>query len=137
MAKRKKPYSKKFVWRMPAMCENCPFSSSHDGRHLRQTLHPLRMLEIEAGLLAGDPFFCHKTTKQTGDGSNLVCAGALDFQAQNHVHSLYTQTCQQFEGVKEGKAELFRRLRRLGRNTSGAISVKRIAPLEPKNRKDY
>lgn len=109
---RKPPASKKFVWRMPSACDNCPFSNSPAGTALRVSLR--RMPEIQQGLLAGEHFLCHKTLKETGgDGSKLVCAGALEFQHTNGLTSPYEDLCKSFEGANESKDEMFRRLKQI------------------------
>lgn len=67
-------------WRMEVPCVNCPFNKTGPGAHLAKSLRPGRLRAIKAGLLRGDAFMCHKTTDETGDGSNLMCAGALEWQ---------------------------------------------------------
>ncbi len=106
----KKPPSKTFTWRLPTMCTDCPFASSGPGLHLRKSLQPGRFAGILAGLRRGEHFFCHKTTAETGDGSNLVCAGALAYLKTHGIASAYVRLCESFEGVQESKREIFRRL---------------------------
>ena len=71
------------AWRMPKPCENCPFNRSDKGLNLRKSLRRGRWREILLGLRMGEYFNCHKTTDETGDGSNLMCAGAIDWQERN------------------------------------------------------
>lgn len=75
-----KEQTRKFVWRMKDPCANCPFNKSGAGLHLRKSLYPGRWREILLGLRMGQGFHCHKTTDETGDGSNLLCAGAISYQ---------------------------------------------------------
>lgn len=56
------------------------------GLQLRKSLRPGRWMEILRGLRNGDHFKCHKTTEETGNGTELVCAGSLEWQAK-HGHS--------------------------------------------------
>ena len=72
---------------MEKPCENCPFNSSGPGLHLRKSLRPARWREITSGLLRGENFTCHKTTHETGDGSELMCAGAITYQGKRGVSS--------------------------------------------------
>jgi hypothetical protein len=72
---------------MPAPCENCPFNRSGDGLRLRKSLGVLRWNRILGALLRGEHFACHKTTEETGDGSNLICAGAIAYQEKKGVSS--------------------------------------------------
>jgi hypothetical protein len=44
-----------------------------------------RWLGIYSALLRGDHFLCHKTTPDCGDGSNLVCAGSLEWQHRRKI----------------------------------------------------
>ena len=106
-----KPASKTFIWRMPSLCEDCPFAKSGLGKQLADSLHPDRLKLIKHGLRNGEYFVCHKTTRETGDGSNLVCAGALAYQEQRSVRSKYQQICEQLAGCRESKPEIFKRLR--------------------------
>ncbi len=76
-----------FKWRMESPCENCPFNASGPGLHLRRSLRRGRWLEITRGLLRGTYFTCHKTTHETGDGSDLVCAGAIAWQERRGASS--------------------------------------------------
>lgn len=81
----------KVVWRMAEKCADCPFSNSGKGLYLRRTLRPGRWTGILDGLRDGNFFPCHKTTRETGDGSNLVCAGAIDWQNKHGYSSAYVR----------------------------------------------
>ena len=107
-----KPY---FQWKVEKMCSNCPFADEGDGLDLRHSLGRGRWDGILSGLLAGGRFECHKTTKQTGNGTDLYCAGALAFQEEHGIETPYMRLCQRFEGTRENKAELFRRLKRIAK----------------------
>lgn len=93
-------------WRMDTACDNCPFTNSPGGSHLRKTLRPARWKQITIDLKRGAHFYCHKTTKQTGDGSNLVCAGSIEWQTKRGIVSQYVQVAErleQFAREKNGK----------------------------------
>ena len=85
------------IWRQPHRCADCPFNPRGDGAHLRRSLGPGRMAEIKHGLRRGEHFMCHKTTEETGDGTRLVCAGALEFQEKQGVSSNYQRVCERIE----------------------------------------
>jgi len=71
------------TWRTEKMCCDCPFAKSGPGLHLRKSLHPRRWREILFCLRMDGHFHCHKTTDETGDGSELLCAGSLEWQEKN------------------------------------------------------
>lgn len=75
------------AWRMQKPCENCPFNASGPGLHLRKSLHADRWAEILRGLKHDQHFTCHKTTHETGDGSNRICAGAIAWQEKHGLSS--------------------------------------------------
>ena len=104
-----------FKWRVEKMCENCPFMKDGEGLALRHSLRGERWVNILIGLLRGGHFDCHKTTHETGNGTDLYCAGALDFQAEHGVESDYAKFCRRFEGTHESKSVMFNRLKRLVR----------------------
>jgi hypothetical protein len=87
-------------WRMPSMCDNCPFDTKGPGRHLRRSLRPgfwreiLRMLRY-----TGKHFTCHKTTHETGDGSMLVCAGSITWQNQRGLESDMQQCMERLDAM--------------------------------------
>lgn len=66
------------------MCADCPFAKSGPGLRLRKTLARGRWSEILASLRRDAHFTCHKTTEETGDGSERMCAGAIQWQENNH-----------------------------------------------------
>lgn len=100
-----------FKWKVEEMCNNCPFMEEGDGRTLRDSLARGRWDSIITGLLRGDRFECHKTTRETGNGTNLYCAGALAFQHARGIVTSYMKVCERLEGTRESKEEMFRRLR--------------------------
>ncbi len=93
-------------WRMQKQCDNCPFSKSGKGLHLRRTLHPQRWRSILLGLRRGEVFNCHKTTNETGDGSNLICAGAIDFQERNRCTSNLQRVMERLDYAKQDGATI-------------------------------
>lgn len=90
-------------WRMQKPCDNCPFNSSGAGLHLRKSLQRGRFDKIKRWLLRGEYFYCHKTTDETGDGSNLVCAGAIAYQDKHGTSSNYVQVCERLDDIKRVK----------------------------------
>lgn len=72
---------------MPEKCSDCPFAKSGAGLHLRRTLSPGRWREILRPLRCGQHFLCHKTPHETGNGTELVCAGAVEYQDKNGCES--------------------------------------------------
>lgn len=91
-------------WRMPEPCRDCPFNKSGPGLRLRRSLASGRMAEIKRGLRRGDYFTCHKTTVETGNGSRLLCAGALAYQEAQGVSSNYQRVCERIEWIQEHRA---------------------------------
>lgn len=100
-----------FRWRTDRMCDDCPFQTTGAGYTLRLSLGKGRWEEIKQSLLKGKTFECHKTTRATGNGTNLYCAGALDFQRNAGIDTPYMQLCRSLEGCRESKTELFKRLK--------------------------
>ena len=90
-------------WRMKEMCRDCPFQASGAGKRLADSLRPGRMASILRGLLRGENFECHKTTDETGDGTKLLCAGAIAFQEKMGVSSQYVRICQRLDGRYKSK----------------------------------
>ena len=91
------------VWRMKEMCADCPFAKTGPGVHLRKTLRPGRWREITSGLLRGEHFNCHKTTDETGDGSNLVCAGSIEWQDKRGLSSQYARIAERLDYFRAKK----------------------------------
>ena len=87
-------------WRMDRLCADCPFAKSGAGLHLRNSLRRSRWIEILFGLRNQEHFFCHKTTEEVGNGSNLVCAGAIEWQNKHHVSSQYVRICERLDNIK-------------------------------------
>ena len=90
-------------WRMSDMCTDCPFQKSGPGKRLADSLRPGRMGSIKRGLLRGENFECHKTTSETGNGTNLLCAGAIAYQESMGVSSQYVRICQRLDGMSNAK----------------------------------
>src|SRR5258707_5153100 len=88
---------------MATKCEMCPFARTGPGAHLRRTLRAGRFESILHDLCEGYYFTCHKTTRQTGNGSNLVCAGAIEWQDRKGFSCAYVRLCQNFDA--EGWAD--------------------------------
>ena len=82
------------TWRTKEKCEDCPFATKGPGLELRKSLRAGRWQEILAGLLKQEHFFCHKTTEDTGNGSNLVCAGSIEWQDKHGTSSQFMRVCE-------------------------------------------
>lgn len=91
--------SKLKSWRMVKPCADCPFSTKGPGLRLRRSLRPGRYRSILADLRRGAHFFCHKTTRGTGDGSNRVCAGSLAWSEKRGITSNYQRVCERVEHI--------------------------------------
>ena len=89
-------------WRMLKPCADCPFNRTGPGARLARSLRPGRMQGIKEDLLNGAIFNCHKTTDETGNGTNLFCAGALRFQNRHGVVSQHQQVCERLSRLREG-----------------------------------
>lgn len=88
------------TYRMPEPCIDCPFNDGGPGQHLRETLGEERMDGIYEALMQDSHFMCHKTTPETGDGSNLICAGSIDWQEEQGVGaSQYLRVCERLEAA--------------------------------------
>jgi hypothetical protein len=70
-------------WRMAKPCEKCPFNARGPGRMLRNSLGPGRWRRLLADLRRGRHFFCHETTTETGNGTNLICAGSIAWEERH------------------------------------------------------
>jgi len=86
---------------MPTICADCPFADNGPGLHLRKSLECGRWLEILSGLRSQQHFLCHKTTEETGNGSRLVCAGAITWQNKHKVSSQYVRICERLNALNE------------------------------------
>lgn len=73
---------------MAQPCVDCPFNESGPGYFLRTTLGKARWQSITDEMKEGDQhFICHKTSKETGNGTSLICAGSITYQAKHGVTS--------------------------------------------------
>ena len=84
-------------------CEDCPFNETGAGRHLRDSLREGRFQSIKDGLLKRSVFHCHKTTRETGDGSQKICAGALAFQRKNNCVPDEVQVAERLTAIQEDR----------------------------------
>lgn len=87
----------RLVYRMETPCKDCPFSDSPEGTHLRKTLR--RWGSILKEMRQARHFMCHKTTRETGDGSNLICAGSIEWQDKRGISSNYLRVCERLAGI--------------------------------------
>lgn len=92
----------KMRWRVARSCADCPFNARGPGRALRRALHSQRWREILYGLRRGEHFTCHKTTRETGNGTNLVCAGSIAWQAARGLTSQYARVCERIQKLCAG-----------------------------------
>ena len=86
-------------WKLESMCDDCPFATSGKGLYLRKSLGKGRWKEI-LDSLHHSCFPCHKTSTETGNGKNIVCAGAYAYQVK---HDLWPQYRQVMERITEMK----------------------------------
>lgn len=92
-------------WRMQKPCFNCPFNESQEGLNLRRSLR--RWNSITSALLKGhEHFVCHKTSDDTGDGSNLVCAGSLLYQEENGTSSNLQRVMERIDWIYKNKEKV-------------------------------
>jgi hypothetical protein len=70
-------------WKTDKKCDNCPFSTSGPGYHLYRSLRRSFWRQLLRDLRQGKHFYCHKTTTETGNGTNLICAGAHEWQLRH------------------------------------------------------
>jgi hypothetical protein len=88
-------------WRVARKCADCPFAKKGAGLKLRRSLRPGRFAEILRGLRREGYFICHKTTRQTGNGTNLVCAGSIEWQEKRGLTSQYQRICERLAAFRE------------------------------------
>lgn len=88
-------------WRMAKPCADCPFNSKGPGLRLRKSLGTMRWREIKRSLLNNQHFTCHKTTEETGDGSNKMCAGAIAWQEKQGTSSNLQRIMERIEGFAQ------------------------------------
>ena len=84
-------------WKMATMCANCPFAAEGPGLRLRNSLAKRRWAGILRALRSDLHFICHHTSDATGDGTNLVCAGALEWQQKRGLASNYQRVCERLD----------------------------------------
>jgi hypothetical protein len=87
---------------MEQPCVDCPFNASGPGLRLRRSLRPGRWRSILAGLLQGEWFACHKTTRDDDDESHAsagarYCAGAIAYEDKHQVSSNYRRVCERLD----------------------------------------
>ena len=88
-------------WKMSAPCTDCPFSDSEAGKHLAKSLKRGRMAEIKRSLRNDQCFMCHKTMPETGNGTNLICAGALAWQEERALSSNFQRVCEALDYFRQ------------------------------------
>ncbi len=98
-------------WRMESSCADCPFNKDGAGLALRKALRPGRFADIKASLNRGETFQCHKTTSETGNGSNLLCAGSLDYQHGRGIIGQYERICLRLDAMAESCSHASRQLK--------------------------
>lgn len=91
-------------WKLDTPCADCPFNRSGPGLHQRRSLAPGRWREITTALRNDNYFLCHKTTHETGNGTSLVCAGALAWQAARGLSSNYQRCCEAMDYFRAKRA---------------------------------
>jgi len=87
-------------WKLESMCDNCPFATSGEGRHLRRSLGKGRWKEI-LDSLHHSCFPCHKTSTETGNGRNIVCAGSYEYQVKHNLWPQYRQIMERLCEMKK------------------------------------
>ena len=86
------------AWRVDPPCADCPFNEAGPGRRLRDSLYPGRFAAIKRALRAEQSFHCHKTTRETGNGTALICGGSLRWKTANRVRfNQYEQIAERLE----------------------------------------
>lgn len=89
------------AWRTLVPCADCPFNPTGPGARLRRSLGRARMAEIKRALLSDRHFTCHKTTVETGNGTNLMCAGAIAFQESRGAPSNLQRIFERLDAARE------------------------------------
>lgn len=79
------------------MCRSCPFQSRGPGLALRKSLHPSRWRQILYGLRHDMHFHCHETTEETGNGTNLVCAGSIEWGDKRGISQNFVRVMERIE----------------------------------------
>jgi len=65
-----------------------------------------RWREILKALQRGEHFICHKTTHETGDGSNLICAGSIEWQEKRGIVSNLKQIMERLDWFAAKRREV-------------------------------
>jgi hypothetical protein len=86
-------------WRMDEPCVDCPFNDSGPGLHLRNSLRRARWRGILYDLRHDKGFHCHKTTEETGNGTNLLCAGAIEWQNKRGLSSNLQRVMERIDSI--------------------------------------
>lgn len=86
-------------WRVKRKCANCPFAETGKGRALRDSLAKGRWEEIIDGLHNDHHFICHKTADETGNGTNLVCAGSLEYCDREGISTNFQRVMERVEAI--------------------------------------
>lgn len=113
---------KLLVWRMDKMCDNCPFAKKGPGAELRKSLGRKRMNEIRKSL-EHSCFTCHKTSSETGNGTDLICAGALQYQEERNLRPQYKQIMERLCLLQESR-------KKRGKMTCGFCGSEKLRLLE-------
>jgi hypothetical protein len=88
-------------YRVQKKCADCPFASSGPGLVLRKSLRPGRWREILTGLLRQEHFVCHKTSDETGNGTNLICAGSIEWQEKRGISSQWLRIAERLDSFRK------------------------------------
>lgn len=103
------------IWRTPAMCAICPFQRRGGGLALRKSLAPGRWREILHALRNDRHFHCHMTTDETGNGTNLVCAGSIEWSDKHGVSQNIVRVMQRIDWFRSKERENVRDKNNRGR----------------------
>lgn len=76
-------YGEQMKWKQDTKCADCPFRTSGPGYALYRTIRRTVWRTVLRNLRTGGHFYCHRTTRDTGDGTNLICAGAHEWQLRH------------------------------------------------------
>lgn len=90
-------------WRTITKCADCPFASGGAGLHLRKSLRPGRWREILNSLRNDIHFFCHKTTHETGNGTELLCAGSIEWQEKRGLSSNLQRISERLDAIYKNR----------------------------------
>jgi hypothetical protein len=90
-------------WRMQKPCRNCPFTKTRAGIHLWQSLSIQFRRETMLALRNNQHFICHETSTETGNGTNLMCAGAITWQHKRGVSSNLERVMSRIQSLTTGR----------------------------------